>query len=68
MALKKGIWDPKLRSTNIKGTNLKSLTVWRVGPRPGGLGIAAQSPSAWAVTGLSTLQILKGPRTQIIGF
>ena len=26
MALEKGIWDPKLRGTNIKGTNLKSLT------------------------------------------
>ena len=25
MALNKGIWDPKLRGTNIKGTNLKSL-------------------------------------------
>ena len=24
MALNKGIWDPKLRGTNIKGTNLKS--------------------------------------------
>ena len=27
MALNKGIWDPKLRGTNIKGTNLKSLTL-----------------------------------------
>ena len=26
MALNKGIWDPKLRGTNIKGTNLKSLS------------------------------------------
>ena len=26
MALNKGIWDPKLRGTNIKGTNLKCLT------------------------------------------
>ena len=26
MALNKGIWDPKLRGTNIKGTNLTSLT------------------------------------------
>ena len=25
MALNKGIWDPKLRGTNIKGTNLKLL-------------------------------------------
>ena len=25
MALNKGIWDPKLRGTNMKGTNLKSL-------------------------------------------
>ena len=25
MALNKRIWDPKLRGTNIKGTNLKSL-------------------------------------------
>ena len=25
MALNKGIWDPKLRGTNLKGTNLKSL-------------------------------------------
>ena len=25
MALNKGIWDPKPRGTNIKGTNLKSL-------------------------------------------
>ena len=25
MALDKGIWDPKLRGTSIKGTNLKSL-------------------------------------------
>ena len=25
MALNKGVWDPKLRGTNIKGTNLKSL-------------------------------------------
>ena len=25
MALNKGIWDPKLRGTNIKGTNLKSV-------------------------------------------
>ena len=25
MALNKGIWEPKLRGTNIKGTNLKSL-------------------------------------------
>ena len=29
MALNKGIWDPKLRGTNIKGTNLKSLTIAR---------------------------------------
>ena len=28
MALNKGIWDPKLRSTNMKGTNLKSLTLY----------------------------------------
>ena len=27
MVLNKGIWDPKLRGTNIKGTNLKSLNV-----------------------------------------
>ena len=27
MALNKGIWDPKLRGTNIKGTNLKSLKI-----------------------------------------
>ena len=27
MALNKGIWDPELRGTNIKGTNLKSLTI-----------------------------------------
>ena len=27
MALKKGIWDPKLRGTNIKRTNVKSLIV-----------------------------------------
>ena len=26
ITLNKGIWDPKLRGTNIKGTNLKSLT------------------------------------------
>ena len=32
MALNKGIWDPKLRGTNIKGANLKSL-ILRV---PGG--------------------------------
>ena len=31
MALNKGIWDPKLRGTNIKGTNLKYLSVWRCG-------------------------------------
>ena len=28
MALNQGIWDPKLRGTNIKGTNLKSLNVY----------------------------------------
>ena len=28
MALNKGIWDPKLRGTKIKGTNLKSLIYW----------------------------------------
>ena len=27
MALNKGIWDPKPRFTNIKGTNLKSLSL-----------------------------------------
>ena len=27
MALNKGIWDPKLRGTNINGTNLKSLSL-----------------------------------------
>ena len=27
MALDKGIWDPKPRIANIKGTNLKSLMV-----------------------------------------
>ena len=27
MALRNGIWDPKPRGTNIKGTNLKSLSV-----------------------------------------
>ena len=27
MALNKGIWDPKLRGTNIKGTNLKSFII-----------------------------------------
>ena len=26
LALNKGIWDPKLRGTNIKSTNLKSLS------------------------------------------
>ena len=25
MALNKGIWDPKLKGTNVKGTNLESL-------------------------------------------
>ena len=30
MALNQGIWDPKLRGTNIKGTNLKSLNCRRV--------------------------------------
>ena len=25
ITLNKGIWDPKLRGTNIKGTNLKSV-------------------------------------------
>ena len=25
--LNEGIWDPKLRGTNIKGTNLKSLKI-----------------------------------------
>ena len=29
MALYKGIWDSKPRGTNIKGTNLKSLTFSR---------------------------------------
>ena len=29
MPLNKGIWDPKLRGTNIKGTNLKSLILKR---------------------------------------
>ena len=28
MALNKGIWDPKLRGTNIKGTNSKSLNAY----------------------------------------
>ena len=28
MALNKGIWDPKLRGTNINGTNLKSVIEW----------------------------------------
>ena len=27
MALNKGIWDPKLRGTNVKGTHLKSLSL-----------------------------------------
>ena len=27
MALNKGIWDPKLRGTHIKGTNLQSLSL-----------------------------------------
>ena len=32
MALNKGIWDPKTRATNNKGTNLKSLMLkdWRL--------------------------------------
>ena len=29
MALNKGIWDPTLRGTNIKGTNLKSLSFYK---------------------------------------
>ena len=28
MALNKGSWDPKLRGTNIKGTNSKSLVIF----------------------------------------
>ena len=27
MTLNKGIWDPKLRGTNVKGTNLKSSDI-----------------------------------------
>ena len=30
MALNKGIWDPTLRGTKIKGTNLKSLKYFSV--------------------------------------
>ena len=29
MALNKGIWDPTLRGTNIKGTNLTSLSFYK---------------------------------------
>ena len=35
MALNKGIWDPKLRGTKIKGTNLKSLRIGVVKLEPG---------------------------------
>ena len=37
MALKKGIWDPEPRVTNIKGTKLNSLisTMWDSGFRSG---------------------------------
>ena len=37
MALNKSIWDPKLRGTKFKGTNLKSLTLTttlRPNPKP----------------------------------
>ena len=33
MALNKGIWDPKPRATNVKGTNLTSLRL-AVVPEP----------------------------------
>ena len=39
MALNKGIWDPKLKGTNIKGTNLKSL----IGINPGGFIVSGNS-------------------------
>ena len=49
MALNKGIWDPKLRGTNIKGTNLKSLRRRRVDGmhflRVYGLGFRVQVPN-----------------------
>ena len=32
MILNKGIWDPRPRVTNIKGTNLKSLTNKSIDP------------------------------------
>ena len=45
MALNKGIWDPKLRGTNIKGTNLKSLKcryeLWTGSRRATSLGLNA---------------------------
>ena len=38
MALNKGIWDPKLRGTNIKGTNLTSLNIACQVPKRGSEG------------------------------
>ena len=32
LALNKGIWDPKPRVANVKGTNLKSLTSAQTSP------------------------------------
>ena len=36
MALNQGIWDPRLRGTNIKGTNLKSLNPSIISIEPAG--------------------------------
>ena len=36
MALNQGIWDPRLRGTNIKGTNLKSLNPSIISIEPSG--------------------------------
>ena len=44
MALNKGIWDPKRRGTNIKGTNLQSLIL-----SGSGLGLEGQGCRAYGL-------------------
>ena len=55
MGLNKGIWDPKPKVTNIKGTNLKSLTYYVAECRASSRGIRVQGLGIWGFCPDSTL-------------
>ena len=59
MALNKGIWDPKLRGTNIKGTNLKSVILYSYYTTITGWGLLLRDSAHNYLDGQHIIQILQ---------